>query len=147
MNPNEIVITRDNKLARLLWLYHKDDAEFAAIRYLDETNPDGDRALDPQLGICEHSVNTHRVLTGTGSDTRAQDRIERGLRRATPYNLQVAGIRSKLHIWRGVPVEIVSSGQRGQVYEVDPNEGVLYVDTPDSGAIACQPTDVEPGVS
>jgi len=144
MTANKIVITRDNKLAHLLWLYREDEVELAALRYLDGSIPDGDAAIDREARICKHRVKTRKVLVGRDGRTGEHYHVERGLRRATAYNLLVAGINSELRIWQGVPVEIADTGQSGRVSEVDFDEGLLYVDTFEFETIICLPTDVVP---
>jgi hypothetical protein len=87
INKNDIVITRDNQLAKVIRLYSEDGVQFAAIKYLDGSNPQGDGALDPEARICEHCVSTRRTW-GAGGQTGT----ERGLRRATPHNLRTIGL-------------------------------------------------------
>jgi len=139
LHPQDIVITRDNKLAKVVNLSREDGVWFAWIKYLDGSNPSGQGAIDPEAGICEHRVTTGKVMSGTDYYNDSHWTTERGLRRPTPYNLKVAGIACLT----GATVRIKGTDYIGQVNEVDPEEGLAYVEIFELGIGTYTMTDIE----
>lgn len=85
--PGNIVLTRDDKLARIVNTSKEDGVLFAWIRYLDGSNPSGDGAIDPATGLCEHRVKTGKVMSGTDYYNDDHWTTERGLRKPSKRQL------------------------------------------------------------